>query len=119
MKEIVLKYLDETYKFNLSTYISYKLRDVYKKEEVSLREVFTNIQTIFGMDDDETRTIFDEWADKKSVELNNLMVSLQEKLYLKTGKTINIPIEGFNCLINEINEIGIISDDVIKNYIVL
>ena len=119
MREIVLKYLNETYKFNLSTYISFKLRDVYKREDVSLREVFSNIGTIFSLEEQEIREYFDEWADSKSIELNNMVVSLQEKIYAKTGKTINLPIEDINCLINELNELNMVPDDVINNYIVL
>jgi hypothetical protein len=99
MKEIVLKYLDETYRFTLSTYISYKLRDKYKDEDVSLKEVFTQIETIFGLPEEKQREIFDEWADIQAVKLNNIVVDIQEKLYLKTGKEINVPVEEMNDMV--------------------
>ena len=99
MKEIVLKYLDDTYRFTLSTYISYKLRDKYKDEDVSLKEVFTQIETIFGLPDEKQREFFDEWADIQAVKLNNIVVDIQEKLYLKTGKEINVPVEEMNDMV--------------------
>lgn len=103
MKEIVLKYLDDTYAMTLSTYVSYKLKDKHKNEDVSLKEVFIQIETIFSINDNEQREIFDEWADKKSIELNNLIVSMQEKLYQLTGKTIQLTPEKMNGLIDEVN----------------
>lgn len=103
MKKIVLKYLDETYAMTLSTYVSYKLKDKHKDEEVSLKEVFIQMETIFSIDADEQREIFNEWADKKSIELNNLVVSIQEKLYQLTGKTIQVTPDKMNGLIDEVD----------------
>jgi hypothetical protein len=103
MKEIVLKYLDETYAMTLSTYVSYKLKDKHKDEEVSLKEVFVQMETIFSINEDEQREIFDLWADKKSIELNNLVVSIQEKLYQLTGKTIQVSPDKMNGLIDEVD----------------
>jgi len=103
MREIVLKYLDETYAMTLSTYVSYKLKDKHKDEEVSLKEVFIQIETIFSINADEQREIFDMWADKKSIELNNLIVSIQEKIYQLTGKTIQVTPDKMNGLIDEVN----------------
>ena len=103
MKEIVLKYLDDTYKMTLSTYVSFKLMDKYKNEDVSLKEVFTQLETIFSLTPDEQREIFDVWADKKSIELNNLVVSMQEKIYQLTGKTLQVSPDKMNGLIDEVN----------------
>lgn len=103
MKEIVLKYLDDTYKMTLSTYVSFKLMDKYKNEDVSLKEVFIQLEMIFNLTPDEQREIFDTWADKKSIELNNLIVSMQEKIYQLTGKTIQVSPDKMNGLINEVN----------------
>lgn len=103
MKEIVLKYLDDTYVMTLSTYVSFKLKDKYKNEDVSLREVFIQLETIFNITPDEQRDIFDIWADKKSIEINNLVVSIQEKIYQLTGKTIEVSPDKMNGLIDEVN----------------
>lgn len=103
MKEIVLKFLDDNYTMNLSTYVSYKLRDKYKNEDVPLKEVFSQLETIFSINDEEQRVIFDEWADKKSIEINNIVVSIQEKIYQLTGKTLKISPEEMNGLIDEVN----------------
>lgn len=103
MKEIVLKYLDDTYAMTLSTYVSYKLKDKHKNEDVSLKEVFIQLETIFSIDADEQREIFDIWADIKSVELNNMVVSIQEKIYQLTGKTIQVSPSDMNGLVNVIN----------------
>jgi hypothetical protein len=100
MKEIVLKYLDDTYMMTLSTYVSYKLKDKYKNEDVSLKEVFIQLETIFNLTPEEQRDIFDDWTDKKSIEINNLVVSIQEKIYKLTGKTFEIPTEQMNGLID-------------------
>ena len=99
MKEIVLKYLDDTYMMTLSTYVSFKLKDKYKNEDVSLKEVFIQLETIFNLTPDEQRNIFDFWADKKSIELNNLVVSMQEKIYQLTGKTLEVTPDQMNGLI--------------------
>jgi len=103
MKEIVLKYLDETYAMTLSTYVSYKLRDKHKDEDVSLKEVFIQLDTIFSLTEEEQREIFDIWADTKSIEINNLVVSIQEKIYKLTGKTVQMSPEKMNGLIDVIN----------------
>lgn len=106
MKEIVLKYLDDTYMMTLSTYVSFKLKDKYKNEEVSLKEVFIQLETIFNLTPDEQRAIFDVWADRKSIELNNLVVSMQEKIYQLTGKTLEVTPDQMNGLIenNDVHE---------------
>ena len=115
MKEMVLKYLNENYLMTLSTYVSYKLKDKHKNEDVSLKEVLIQIETIFSLNEDEQRIIFDEWADSKSVELNNIIVEIQEKIYRLTGKEISINPSEMNGLIDTPDNL----DNFIRNYIVL
>jgi len=103
MKEIVLNYLDKNYKMTLSTYVSYKLKETATGNDVSLKDVFIQLETIFSLNEEEQRDIFDIWADKKSIELNNLVVSMQEKIYQLTGKTIQVSPEKMNGLIDEVN----------------
>lgn len=100
MKEIVLKYLDDNYTMSLSTYVSYKLKDKYSGEDVSMKIIFEQLETIFSLTKEEKCNIFDSWADKKSIEMNNLIVAYQEKIYQLTGKTLKVSPEEMNGLIN-------------------
>ena len=103
MKEIVLKYLDYNYKFTLSTYVSYKLRERLSNDDVSLKEVLNQLDIIFSLSEEELRTVFEIWCDKKSIEINNLIVDMQDKLYQLTGKTIQVSPEQMNGLIDVVN----------------
>lgn len=103
MKQIVLKYLNDNYKFTLSTYVSYKLRERLSNDDVSLKEVLSQLDTIFSLSDEELRTVFEIWCDMKSIEINNLVVDMQDKLYQLTGKTIQVSPEQMNGLIDVIN----------------
>ena len=103
MKELVLKYLDDNYKFTLSTYASYKLREILSNNDVSLREVFIQLEIIFSLPEEELRQAFEIWCDIKAIEINNLVVDIQDKLYLLTGKTIQVSPEQMNGLIDVVN----------------
>jgi predicted site-specific integrase-resolvase len=103
MKEIVLKYLNDNYKFTLSTYVSYKLRERLSNDDVSLKEVLTQLDTIFSLTPDELRDFFELWSDIKSIEINNLVVEMQDKIYQLTGKTINVTPEQMNGMIDVVN----------------
>ena len=113
MKQIILKYLDDNYKFTLSTYASYKLREKLSNSDVSLREVFIQLELIFCLPEDELRIPFEIWCDMKAIEINNLVVDMQEKIYKLTGKTIQVSTEQMNGLIDVIN-VREESDDLIR-----
>jgi hypothetical protein len=115
MEQIVLKYLNDNYKFTLSTYVSYKLKEISTGNDVSLKDVLIQLETIFSLDEEQQRMIFDKWADIKSVELNNIIVEVQEKLYILTGKEISIDPSEMNGLIDTPDNL----DNFIRNYIVL
>jgi len=102
-EKIVLKYLNDNYKFTLSTYISYKLRERLSNDDVSLNEVFSQLYTIFSLSEEELRTVFEIWCDKKSIEINNLVVEIQDKIYQLTGKTIQVTPEQMNGMIDVVN----------------
>ena len=103
MNQIVLKYLDDNYKFTLSTYVSYKLRERLSNDDVSLREVLKQLDIIFSLSEEELRTVFEIWCDKKSIEINNLVVEMQDKIYQLTGKTIQVTPEQMNGMIDVVN----------------
>ena len=103
MNQIVLKYLDDNYKFTLSTYASYKLRERLSNDDVSLREVLKQLDIIFSLSEEELRTVFEIWCDKKSIEINNLVVEMQDKIYQLTGKTIQVTPEQMNGMIDVVN----------------
>ena len=103
MNQIVLKYLDDNYKFTLSTYVSYKLRERLSNDDVSLKEVLNQLDIIFSLSEEELRTVFEIWCDKKSIEINNLVVEMQDKIYQLTGKTIQVSPEQMNGLIDVVN----------------
>ena len=102
-EKIVLKYLNDNYKFTLSTYVSYKLRERLSNDDVSLKEVLNQLDIIFSLSEEELRTVFEIWCDKKSIEINNLIVDMQDKLYQLTGKTIQVSPEQINGLIDVVN----------------
>lgn len=101
MKTIVIEYLNTSYKITLSSYVSYKIKDIYNNTEVSLKHVFDSLGLIFSLTDEEVREIFDTWVDIKATELNNLVVDIQTKIFLETGQTMRIDVETMNGLIEE------------------
>lgn len=101
MKTIVIDYLNTNYKITLSSYVSYKIKDVFNNTEVSLKHVFDSLGLIFSLTDEEVREIFDTWVDIKATELNNLVVDIQTKIFLETGQTMRIDVETMNGLIEE------------------
>jgi hypothetical protein len=113
MKQIVINYLDDNYKFTLSTYASYKLREKLSNSDISLREVFIQLEIIFSLPEDELREAFEIWCDIKAIEMNNLVVDLQDKIYQLTGKVIQVPVDQMNGLIDVVN-VREESDDLIR-----
>lgn len=106
MKEIIIKYLDKNYMFTLSTYVSYNLYDKNAKIEVRLKEVLDNIMFIFNLDSDQLRLVFDDWADKKAIEMQNKVTDLRYKLYLQTGIELQLTPHDLNQLLKEDDELG-------------
>lgn len=113
MKQIVINYLDDNYKFTLSTYASYKLREKLSNSDISLREVFIQLEIIFSLPEEELREAFEIWCDIKAIEMNNLVVDLQDKIYQLTGKVIQVPVDQMNGLIDVVN-VREESDDLIR-----
>lgn len=108
MKELILKYLDKNYKFTLSTYVSYNLYDKIDNKEARLVDVLDSLKLIFTIDNDKTdllMDIFDIWADKKAIEIQNNITDLRYKLYEKTGIELQLtPADLNNMLRDKENE---------------
>lgn len=113
MKEIVVKYLNKNYKLTLSTYVSYKLKEILTDNEISLKEVFNQLEIIFNLSANEQIEIFESWADVKAIEINNLVVDMQDRIYQLTGKTIKVPIDQLNSVI-DIDNVRNESDELIR-----
>ena len=101
MKEIVSKFLEDQYRFTLSTYSSYMLQDRHTKQDVYLRTVFENLKTIFGVDDEELQEIWDFWADKKIIELNNRITDIRYKVFEITGHDVEVGINEINAALSK------------------
>lgn len=99
MKEIIIKYLNNLYVFKLSTYTTYKLYDKMEQRDVGLKEVFNTIIKVFNISDDELSDIFSEWADKKSIEINNKVVDIRNELYKTTGLELQLTVADLNKMI--------------------
>jgi hypothetical protein len=110
MKEVVFNYLDKHYRFTLSTYSSYMLQDKQTKEDVYLRSVFAELETIFSVTPEELEVIWGYWADAKILELNNKITDIRYKVYEITGKTVELGI-------NEINNALIVDEEDVKLFL--
>jgi bacterioferritin (cytochrome b1) len=62
VKETILKYLNKNYRFTLSTYNSYFIRDRIYEQDVKLADVTKSLGDIFSIDDDSLRN-----TDKASI----------------------------------------------------
>lgn len=104
-KKIVLDYLNRFYRFNLSTYTTYKLYDKIDKKEVPLKEALQSIKTIFNVNEDELFQVFDDWADEKAIEIQNKVTDLRYKIYEQTGLDLELTTNDLNKMLDSF-EIG-------------
>ena len=100
MEEIVTKYLNKQYCFTLSTLSSYKLWDRYKQENVYLRTIWSDMETIFGLSKEAFEPIWDKWAEEKILELNNRITDIRYQLYELSGIEVEITSEDINKILN-------------------
>lgn len=89
MKEIVLKYLNKNYRFKITTYNDFLIRDRISGYDVKLSEVMKSIYPIFGISESESLAIFDTWCDQQDILVNNRIVVIQEMLH-KQGINIEL-----------------------------
>lgn len=97
MEKIIIKHLELQYKFTLSTLQSYQLIDRYSNQKIYIKSLFNDLEKIFGVSNEELLEIWDIWAERKIVELNNKITEIRYQLYETTG------IDSFEVSINEIN----------------
>jgi hypothetical protein len=98
VKETILKYLNKNYRFTLSTYNSYFIRDRIEECDVKLTDVTKSLKVIFSIDDDTLMSIIDKWCDQQIILLNNRIVEIREKLY-EQGIDIEISVEQMNSML--------------------
>jgi hypothetical protein len=77
------------------------LQDRYTKKDVYLRTVFENLKVIFGIEDDELQDIWDFWADKKIIELNNRITDIRYKIFEITGQDVEVGINEINAVLSK------------------
>lgn len=84
--------------FTLSTYTSYKLYDKTEHKDIGVKSVLGSIKKIFDVDNDELIQIFDEWSEKKAIELNNKVADLRYKIHAATGLDVELTVNDLNKL---------------------
>lgn len=90
MEQIILKFLTRNYKITLSTYNSYMLYNKKAKSEDTLKSVMKLMVDIFCTNEEIIYNAFEKWCDNETISINNKIVEIQEKLYLQTGKTLEL-----------------------------
>jgi hypothetical protein len=99
MEKIIIKHLELQYKFTLSTLQSYQLVDRYNNQKIYIKSLFNDLEKIFGVSNEELLEIWDIWAERKILELNNRITEIRYQLYEATG------VDSFDISINEINKV--------------
>jgi hypothetical protein len=100
MEDIVLKYLNKNYRFTLSTYSSYFLKDRVDDKNVHLKDVLSLLKETFTMDETEMMNIFGKWSENQEVLINNRIVEIKERLYAM-GVTIELSVDQMNTIIED------------------
>ncbi len=100
MEDIVLKHLNKNYRFTLSTYSSYFLKDRVNNANVHLKNVLALLKETFTMDETELMNIFGKWSESQEVLINNRIVEIKERLYAM-GVTIELSVDQMNTIIED------------------
>ena len=100
MEEIIVKYLNKTYKFTLSTYVSYLLIDRASGKNVRPQEVFDTLHNVFSVEKVELERIYDKWAENQAIKMENLITDIRYRIYEKTGLQLELTVFDLNRLIN-------------------
>lgn len=69
---LVVKYLEKNYEYKLKTLMTCDLHEKGNASPVTLAEVREDLKVMFILTDDEFFTMFDKWAEKEYVKLNNI-----------------------------------------------
>ena len=103
MEHIILDYLNKNYRFTLSTYNSYFIRDRVNESNIRLADAIISLKDIFSVDDDMLMSLIDKWCDQQIILLNNRIVHIREELY-KKGVDIEISVDQMNSMLLETDE---------------
>lgn len=100
MEDIILKYLNKNYRFTLSTYSSYFLKDRVNDANVHLKDVLALLKETFTMDETQLMNIFGKWSESQEILMNNRIVEIKERLYAM-GVTIELSVDQMNTIIED------------------
>jgi hypothetical protein len=100
LEDIVLKYLNKNYRFTISTYSSYFLKDRVNDANVHLKDVLTLLKETFTMDETQLMDIFGKWSESQEILINNRIVEIKERLYAM-GVTIELSVDQMNTIIED------------------
>jgi hypothetical protein len=103
VEHIILDYLNKNYRFTLSTYNSYFIRDRVNESNIKLADAIISLKDIFSVDDDMLMSLIDKWCDQQIILLNNRIVHIREELY-KKGVDIEISVDQMNSMLLETDE---------------
>jgi hypothetical protein len=103
VEHIILDYLNKNYRFTLSTYNSYFVRDRVNESNIRLADAIISLKDIFSVDDDMLMSLIDKWCDQQIILLNNRIVHIREELY-KKGVDIEISVDQMNSMLLETDE---------------
>ncbi len=95
-----MKYLNKNYRFTLSTYSSYFLKDRVYDKNVYLKDVLSLLKETFTMDETELMNIFGKWSESQEILINNRIVEIKERLYAM-GVTIELSVDQMNTIIED------------------
>jgi hypothetical protein len=100
LEEIILKYQNKNYRFTLSTYSSYFLKDRVDNKNIHLRDVLELLKHSFTMDETELMNIFGKWTNQQETLINNRIVEIKERLYAM-GVTVELTVDQMNTIIED------------------
>lgn len=95
-----MKYLNKNYRFTLSTYSSYFLKDRVDDRNVHLKDVLSLLKETFTMDESQLMDIFGKWSENQEILINNRIVEIKERLYAM-GVTIELSVDQMNTIIED------------------
>ena len=95
-----MKYLNKNYRFTLSTYSSYFLKDRVNDANVHLKDVLALLKETFTMDETQLMDIFGKWSESQEILMNNRIVEIKERLYAM-GVTIELSVDQMNTIIED------------------
>lgn len=96
MEKIILNFLNRNYCMTLSSYSSFMLYNKKTKNNDHLKAVMKFMVDIFYTSEEIIYATFEKWCDNETISINNKIVEIQDEIYLKTGKIIELTHQEIN-----------------------